>query len=121
MGRILVVEDDPLLAETIEELLTSVGHDVAGTSSPVDALDVAPIVAPDLAIVDVDDPLGEGFEVMTRLQKAMAELEIIAICRVPPGHRRRRIARMCGAKTIVTKPMSSQLIAAVQALVEGGE
>ena len=60
--RILVVEDEILIALELESLLQDAGHDVVGTAtSSKDALSVARDLSPDLAFVDIhlaDGPSG---------------------------------------------------------------
>src|ERR1043166_4677523 len=51
--RVLVVEDEPLLSMLLEESVTELGHELAGSAATVDqaleTLDTAPI---DLALLD---------------------------------------------------------------------
>jgi CheY-like chemotaxis protein len=53
--RILVVEDESLVAMLVEDMLTSMGHDVAAVVSRMgEALQVAKVGSFDFAIVDVN-------------------------------------------------------------------
>lgn len=53
-ARVLVVEDEAVVAEEISEIVEAVGHDVvAKAPSAEQALVMAPAAQPDLAIVDV--------------------------------------------------------------------
>nr|WP_246179660.1 response regulator [Microvirga thermotolerans] len=60
--RILIVEDEILIALELESLLQDVGHDVVGiAASSADALRLARDLKPDLAFVDIhlaDGPTG---------------------------------------------------------------
>src|SRR5437764_14937680 len=57
--RVLVIEDDALIAILLAELLASVGHDVcAAAATAAEAVNAATRYAPDLMIVDVR--LGPG-------------------------------------------------------------
>jgi two-component system, response regulator PdtaR len=76
--RILLVEDEPLIALAAADALTDAGHRVLGPCSSLkSALSTATTEHPDLAVVDID--LGgknEGLEVVRRLK---AELGVSAI------------------------------------------
>jgi CheY-like chemotaxis protein len=57
--RVLVVEDDALLAMDVEAILTGAGHDVLGpVASAAEALELVKETVPDLALVDLG--LSEG-------------------------------------------------------------
>ncbi len=76
--RILLVEDEPLIALAAAEALSDAGHWVLGPCSSLQsALSTAKAEHPDLAVVDID--LGgknEGLEVVRRLK---VELGVSAI------------------------------------------
>lgn len=53
--RILVVEDEPLLAMTLEASLLDAGHQVVGTAATASrALEIAEKATPELALVDIN-------------------------------------------------------------------
>ena len=55
MPRILIVEDEPLIAMTLEDMLDELGYEVAGTASRVDeALALIGRDMPDGAVLDVN-------------------------------------------------------------------
>jgi CheY-like chemotaxis protein len=57
--RVLVVEDDAIIAELFEELLGLMGHQVcASAATEAEAIDAAARCNPDLIIVD--ERLGKG-------------------------------------------------------------
>lgn len=59
--RILVVEDDALLATTLGEMLVRIGHNVCATAATqTDAIDAALRHQPDLMIVDYSLRQGTG-------------------------------------------------------------
>jgi DNA-binding response OmpR family regulator len=58
--RILVVEDEPLIAMMLEDFLDMLGHEVAGTADCVDgALSAIDAGKPDVVILDVNLRDGE--------------------------------------------------------------
>ncbi|MET0547071.1 MAG: response regulator [Caulobacterales bacterium] len=53
--RVLVVEDEALVAMLIEDMLEDMGHETAGTASQLgDALEMAQRMVVDLAIIDLN-------------------------------------------------------------------
>jgi two-component system OmpR family response regulator len=67
--RILVVEDEPGLAELIQRGLSSEGHAVDPTGTGEDALDWVRIAHYDAIVLDVVLPGIDGFEVCRRLRQ----------------------------------------------------
>jgi two-component system, response regulator PdtaR len=52
--KVLIVEDEPLVAWSMDEVLTLVGFEVVGVAARVsEALHIAEVTKPDLAIFDV--------------------------------------------------------------------
>lgn len=60
-GRVLVVEDDALLRETLEEVLRDEGHEVRTAAHGQEALDLMDEWHPELIILDLMMPVMDGF------------------------------------------------------------
>jgi two-component system response regulator MprA len=60
-GRILVVEDDESLRETLAEVLADDGHDVRVAADGEAALDALHVWTPDLILLDLMMPRMDGF------------------------------------------------------------
>src|ERR1041385_1718826 len=79
MARILVIDDDEDVRETVRRTLESRGHTVklAGDGS----LGLAALAedAPDLVITDVFMPRQDGIETLRELRKAFPKLKVIAM------------------------------------------
>jgi len=69
--RILIVEDDPLIAEDIAESLKEIGYDIAGIAyDSSEALSLVENANPDIAILDVNlDSEKDGIEIAGHIQK----------------------------------------------------
>lgn len=70
MARILVVEDDPVLSETLCELLELEGYDITPASTGNGALDMTFTSSFELMLFDVNIPDFSGFELLDMLRKA---------------------------------------------------
>ena len=77
--RILVVDDDPGLAEVIELLLTREGYAAERAGTVRAALAQVAGAEPDLVITDLKLPDGTGLDVITRLRAERPELPLIMI------------------------------------------
>jgi phosphoserine phosphatase RsbU/P len=76
LWRILVVDDEAGMLRSVERVLGE-DYQVASTRSSRDAVRVAEAFKPDLAILDIQMPEMDGFQLMERLQALDAELDVI--------------------------------------------
>jgi CheY-like chemotaxis protein len=79
--RVLVVDDEIDTAETLAEVLVTMGHVVRTAPDGVHALAAAADFAPEVVLLDLGLPGMDGFEVARRLraQKATERAKIIAV------------------------------------------
>jgi two-component system, response regulator PdtaR len=69
--RVLVIEDDALIAMLLAELLAGMGHEVCATAtSEAEAVIVATCYAPDLMIVDAGFGQGSGVSAVEEILRA---------------------------------------------------
>jgi CheY-like chemotaxis protein len=69
--RVLVIEDDALIAMLLSELLASMGHDVCATAaSEAEAVSAATRYDPDLMIVDAGLGRGSGVSAVEEILRA---------------------------------------------------
>jgi CheY-like chemotaxis protein len=100
---ILVVDDDPTFRRLARLLLANQGFVVvAEAGSVADALSTARRVKPEAALVDVELPDGDGFELAGRLS-AMPWSPRIVVTSVQSGGRYTAEARRAGAEAFVLK------------------
>ncbi|MGW1519742.1 response regulator transcription factor [Streptomyces sp. NPDC002287] len=103
-ARILVVDDDPTVAEVVTGYLRRAGHSVAHAADGPAALDRAAQDDPDLVVLDLMLPGIDGLEVCRRLR---AERPLPVIMLTARGDEDDRIAGLeLGADDYVTKPFS---------------
>lgn len=67
-AKILVVDDDPILAELVSYILRAEGYDVAIANDGEDGLGKFRAMQPDLVVLDVTMPEIDGFEVCKRIR-----------------------------------------------------
>ena len=77
--RVLVVDDDPGLAEVIDLLLTREGYAAERAGTVREALERIAATEPDLVITDLKLPDGTGLDVISRLHAERPELPVIMI------------------------------------------
>ena len=74
--RILVVDDEPGMLRSVERVLGK-DYNVAAARSPREGIAVATSFKPDLAILDIQMPEMDGFQLMEELQACDPELDVI--------------------------------------------
>ena len=72
-GRILVVDDEEVLAQTLAEFLRGEGFEVAVALDAREAMALVGGFEPDLALCDVQLPGGNGLDLLERLMRARPE------------------------------------------------
>jgi two-component system, OmpR family, response regulator len=75
--RVLIVDDEPAIAEVITMALRSHGFDTETAGTGRDALAVSSSFAPDIIVLDVMLPDMEGFEVARRLGARSSRVPIL--------------------------------------------
>lgn len=76
--RILIVEDDDALRETLAHILGTICRDVRTASTLAEAFREAGNAKPDLIVLDLGLPDGDGTELVTRL-RALTDVPIIVL------------------------------------------
>lgn len=131
MARILLIDDDDLVRESLTIHLQDAGYEVVAVADGRAGVAAYRPGAFDLVITDLFMPEVEGIETIRRLRQEDRTVPIVAITggpslsaspsgRQPPDYL--RMARALGATEIVQKPFSLQrLRAIVEACLAGGE
>ncbi|HMO67964.1 MAG TPA: phosphate regulon transcriptional regulator PhoB [Novosphingobium sp.] len=117
--RLLLVEDDPALAELLEFRFRSEGYDVRVTADGDEALILAAEEVPDLVILDWMIEGTSGIEVCRRLRRDKATAHVPIVMLTARGEEDDRIRGLeTGADDYVTKPFSPrELLARVSAIL----
>jgi two-component system OmpR family response regulator len=115
-NKILIVEDDPNILETLKYNLGREGYDTLTAVDGVQALETARTSKPDLIILDIMLPKMSGFEVGRILRKEMAVPIIMLTARDDEIDKITGLD--LGADDYMTKPFSMrELMARVRALL----
>ncbi len=115
-GKVLVVEDEPMVAEVVERYLRRDGYDVAIVHDGKAALDEFVSFAPDLVVLDLMLPKIDGREVCRRIRERSQTPVIMLTAR---GEEIDKLVGLeLGADDYVTKPFSPrELVARVKAVL----
>ena len=118
--RVLAVEDHPVMRLGVRALLEREGLVVAGiTSTCAEAVDLIAEDEPDVVLLDLGLPDASGPEAVTRIREVSSSLPIIAFSVERAPEVVRAVLR-AGANGYVSKDApSSQVIAALEAAVQG--
>ena len=75
MADILVVEDEEDLRELLASHLAGEGHKVTEAKNGKEALDAYPSINPDIVISDINMPIMDGYQLISKLQENYPEFE----------------------------------------------
>ncbi len=115
MKHILVVDDEPRIAEIARDYLERAGFRVTTAANGVDALSVAQSRRPDLVVLDLGLPHMDGLDVTRALRKRSSVPIIMLTARV--DEKDKLAGLELGADDYVTKPFSpKELVARVRAV-----
>jgi two-component system phosphate regulon response regulator PhoB len=117
--KLLLVEDDPALAELLEFRFRTEGYDVRVTPDGDEALVMASEDVPDLVLLDWMIEGTSGIEVCRRLRRDKATAHVPIVMLTARGEEEDRIRGLeTGADDYVTKPFSPrELLARVSAIL----
>jgi len=106
--KILVIEDDPKIATALSVRLKSTGYEVNVAHDALTGLAAAVRLGPDLLLLDVSMPAGDGFSVAARARGLLpATTPIIFLtASKQPGLRER--AKSLGASAFFEKPYDAE-------------
>src|SRR5262245_45283916 len=117
--RILIVEDDPDIADLVAHYLDKAGFMTERVSSGRDALAAIAAKPPDLLVLDLMLPQVDGLEIcrMVRSEKKTAAVPIIMLT-ARADESERIVGLELGADDYLAKPFSpNELVARVRALL----
>jgi two-component system cell cycle response regulator CtrA len=115
--RILLIEDDSALAQSIELMLKSEGFNVYTTDLGEDGIDLGKIYDYDIILLDLNLPDMSGFEVLRSMRLAKVKAPILILTGVDTIEDKVRGLGV-GADDYLTKPFhKDELVARIHAIV----
>ncbi|MGH7996814.1 MAG: response regulator [Opitutaceae bacterium] len=112
--RVLIVDDESLVRDTLRTVLGKFGHTAVGVSDGAKALAELQAHPFDLIITDLLMPDFDGLELLTRLRRTHPAIPVIAISgggRIS-GNDYLRMAKKLGAVAVLSKPFTPDDVAA---------
>ena len=116
MAKILIVEDDPYVADAYRDLLCDRDHQVAFAYDGESALPTAQAVRPDLILMDSNLPGLDGLGAIARLKSAAetASIPIIACSGNADDPTLMREFREAGCEACVVKSRPAEVLRIVE-------
>jgi len=117
-GSVLVVDDEPTIAEVVARYLERAGYRARIAADGVQALEAASTQRPDLVVLDLMLPHLDGLEVMRRLREHDRDRIAVILLTAKGEESDRVIGLRLGADDYVVKPFSpAELVARVDAVL----
>ncbi|HRX86649.1 MAG TPA: sigma-54 dependent transcriptional regulator [Phycisphaerae bacterium] len=104
MARILIIEDEAMLARNMRESLALTGHDVSCAGSGEAGLDEAERHAPDVVLLDLRLPGIDGLDVVRELQRRGSSASVVVMTAYGNVDSAVEAIR-CGVSDYLTKPL----------------
>src|SRR5438128_12623912 len=118
--KVLVIEDDPVARADLEARLEANGYIVARAADAASAMTVVNRERPDLILLDLGLPAGDGFLVLERLRKieTLAAIPVLVVTGRSDPETRKRVAAL-GIAPLLVKPVGTDaLLGAIRSAVE---
>jgi two-component system response regulator ResD len=117
-GSVLVVDDEPTIAEVVARYLEHAGYDVRTAADGTIALNLVSTSRPDLVVLDLMLPGLTGLEVMRRLRDIDRDHVAIILLTAKGEETDRVVGLRLGADDYIVKPFSpTELVARVDAVL----
>lgn len=124
MADILIVDDNALACEAIALVLESAGHTVRQSHRVAEAKEAVAARCPELAIVDLSMPDGNGVDLIRDLHRDHPALPIILYSGyfAPEDNSEKRVNRIDGIVAVFKKPLrNADLLAAIDRALGTGQ
>ncbi|MSU91961.1 response regulator [Rhodobacteraceae bacterium 2CG4] len=105
--RVLIIEDEPNIADALRFLLTREGFDVAVENDGAKALDRLRDLAADVVILDVMLPNRSGFDILRDLRAGGGTAPPVLMLTAKGQAQDRLTAEALGVTAFMTKPFSN--------------
>jgi len=117
-ARVLVIDDEPAIRDTLRMILEYEGHEVVLAGSGQEGLTLAEREPPDLVFLDIKMPGMDGLEVLTRLRAQNETVPVVMVSAHGTATSALEAGRL-GAFRFIEKPLSKDYV--LDAVREGTE
>ena len=121
MSKVLIIDNDPLLCDTLKFAAEADGHTVVLAPNGRAGLEVFETFQPDVVVTDILMPEKEGMETIVELRRLNPDVPIIAMSGAAPAGNISflKIAQKLGANRTLSKPFSMpDFVGAIVALTK---
>ena len=112
MARILIIDDDPLVRQTVRTMLEKAPHEVDEAADGGAGLERVRQFRPDLALTDILMPYQDGIEFIIQLRRIDPDVKVLAMSgggRFEPGQLL-LVAKALGADDYIAKPFTKHAL-----------
>ncbi|HVE75503.1 MAG TPA: response regulator transcription factor [Actinomycetota bacterium] len=122
MTRVVVVEDHLLVRQSLIRTLTEeLGFEVVGEAGRGDeAIEVITREKPDIALLDIAIPGGDGLSVASQISKALPEIRLVFLTMHDDDSSVRRAVSLGAAGFLPKTASTEEVVQALQAIAAGG-
>jgi len=106
MVKILIIDDERAIRETLEMFLREKGYEVATSEDGEEGLTSVDRERPDIVILDIRLPGMDGLEVLRRIKERGEDIHVIMITAYPDAETARQ-AKKSGAYECIHKPLDA--------------
>jgi len=119
VAKILIADDDRLIASMLSYRLTNGGHRVVQAHNGEEALNMAAAEPPDVILLDIMMPVMDGLHVLQRLKGDPVLQRVPVIMVTALGHEKDVVGCLkVGAADFVVKPFNlNELVARIEAVL----
>ncbi len=119
-AKILIVDDEPDLVQTIQDRLEMNGYTVTTAGNGKEGLEKTLREKPDIVLLDVIMPIMDGLEMLAALRKHPESKDCAVIMLTARSQRQDIVqARTCGIEDYIVKPFElSELIEKIENILE---
>lgn len=120
-ARILVIDDDPAIRDSLQVMLGTAGYDVWATGSGTAGLEKHLVSPFDLVVTDIVMPDLDGLEIIRTLKSATAGVPVVAMSGGGSfgGALYLDLASRLGADLVLDKPVAAQTLLQAIAVLLG--
>lgn len=122
MARILIVDDALMVREVMSRTVATAGHTVVGeATSGREALALYRDVRPDVVLLDLNMPAGDGFEALKHIRETDPRSRVIVCSALARSEANVVRALNAGAVDVLAKPFKPQRLLDAIASAAGEE